>query len=391
MFRRILNLKSYVSDLSVLLLGPRQTGKSTLIHAQFPQALILDLLDPELFRDLQKSPNFLKEIVEGSGKSRVIIDEIQKIPELLDVVHSLIESKKNIRFILTGSSARKMRQQGRNLLGGRAYPLSLHPITSVEYLSEKVSDSQTPLHRLLEVGGLPRVLTSDTPQRLLKAYVGIYLQEEIKAEGYVRNLGDFTRFLDVAALSNAEQLDFAGIARDVQLSPRTVSAYYQILQDTLTGFLLESFKETKSRKAVATPKFYFFDVGVSNYLSGRERLSVGTPEYGKALEHFIFTELKAYQDYSEKEFELYYWRSTSQMEVDFIIKTRSRRLIGIEVKGSRHIDQTDLKGLKAFEEDFKLARKFVVCNERFSRLLGDVNVMPYPQFCEQLWSGRVID
>jgi predicted AAA+ superfamily ATPase len=350
----------------------------------------VDLLDPEFFRDLQKSPNFLREIISGSKNNIVIIDEIQKIPELLDVVHSLIESNKKLRFILTGSSARKIRNQGKNLLGGRAYPLSLHPITSVEYLSASATSQPQNLHRLIEAGGLPQVLTTKSPQRLLKAYVGIYLQEEIKAEGYVRNLGDFSKFLDVAALSNTEQIDYAGIARDVQLSPRTVSAYYQILQDTLTGFLLESFKETKSRKAVITPKFYFFDVGISNYLTGREKLSVGTPEYGKALEHFIFTELKAYQDYSEKAFELYYWRSTSQMEVDFIIKTKSKKLICIEVKGSQHIDKTDLKGLKAFEEDFKISKKIVVCNERLPRLFEGVEVLPYANFCHQLWADQII-
>jgi predicted AAA+ superfamily ATPase len=294
-----------------------------------------------------------------------------------------------MRFILTGSSARKLKVQGQNLLGGRAYPLSLHPITSHEFLSDpKKSPEQ--LHRLLEIGGLPHILNSKTPQRALKAYVGLYLQEEIKAEGFVRNLGDFSKFLDVAALTNAEQIDFAGIARDVQLSPRTVSSYYQILQDTLVGYLLESFKETKTRKAVITPKFYFFDVGVCQFLSGREKLSPETPEYGKALEHFIFTELKAYQDYMEEEFSLFYWRSTSQIEVDFILKTKSKKLIGIEVKGSANIDKGDLKGLKSFEEDFKFYKKIVVSNEKRPRLLDDVFILPYAEFCKQLWSGQLL-
>ena len=388
MYKRHLNLKPYLDELSVFLLGPRQTGKSTLIHSLFPDAFLLDLLDPELFRDLQKSPNFLKDLVLGSKKHLVIIDEIQKIPELLDVVHSLIEVRKQTRFLLTGSSARKIRQEGKNLLGGRAYPLSLHPITSEEFLTDSKADCN--LHRLLEIGGLPQVLNSKTPQRLLKAYVGIYLQEEIKAEGYVRNLGDFSKFLDVAALSNAEQLDYVGVARDVQLSPRTVSSYYQILQDTLTGYLLESFKQTKSRKAVVTPKFYFFDVGVSNFLAGREKLSVGTPEYGKVLEHFIFTELKAYQSYSERPFELYYWRSTSQIEIDFIIKTKSKKLIAIEVKGSQQVDRSDLKNFKYFEEDFKLSQKIVVCNEKLPRSFDQFSILPYAKFCEQLWAGQII-
>lgn len=389
MFKRYLDIQSYTEDLSVLLLGPRQTGKSTFINERFKEALNLNLLDPEIFRDLQKSPLLLKDLVLGSKSKIIVLDEIQKIPELLDIVHMIIEENKKLRFILTGSSARKLKLKGHNLLGGRAYPLSMHPITSVEYLSDK-SILKPNLHRLLEVGGLPNILNSTVPQRLLKAYVGLYLQEEIRAEGLVRNLGDFSKFLDVAALTNAEQIDFAGVARDVQLSPRTVSAYYQILQDTLLGFLLDSFKETKTRKAVTSPKFYFFDVGVSNYLAGREKLSLGTPEYGKALEHFIFTELKAYQDYSDKEFRLHYWRSTSQLEVDFIIQTKNKKLIGIEVKGGQHIDKVDLKGLNAFEEDFKLTKKILVCNEKLPRLFNEVQIWPYQEFCKQLWSGQII-
>lgn len=388
MFLRKLDLKSPLEDLSVFLLGPRQTGKSTLLRTLFPKSKVFDLLDPELFRDLNKSPLLLKELIGKEDVNPIIIDEIQKLPELINVVHTLIETNKSQRFILTGSSARKLKKQGQNLLGGRAYPLSLHPITSQEFLStEEVSS----IDALIQIGGLPSVLTAINPQRVLKAYVGIYLQEEIKSEGYARNLSDFSKFLEVAALTNSEQLDFAGVARDVQLSPRTVAAYYSILQDTLLGYLLEPFKETKSRKAVSTPKFYYFDVGVCNFLSGREKLSKGTPEYGKALEHFIFTELIAYRDYNEGQFELFYWRSTSQFEVDFIIRTKSKKLIGIEVKGTSHIDSDDLRGFKAFEDDVKLSKKIIVCNEKNSRLIhGQVHVLPYQSFCEQLWAGQII-
>lgn len=388
MFLRKIDLKSPLDDLSLLLLGPRQTGKSTLLRTLFPTSKVFDLLDPELFRDLNKSPLLLKELVGKEEKNPIIIDEIQKLPELIDVVHSLIEKNKSQRFILTGSSARKLKKQGQNLLGGRAYPLSLHPITSQEFLSTEKVDK---IDSLIQIGGLPSVLTANAPQRVLKAYVGIYLQEEIKAEGYARNLADFSKFLEVAALTNSEQLDFAGVARDVQLSPRTVAAYYSILQDTLLGYLLEPFKETKSRKAVSTPKFYYFDVGVCNFLSGREKLSHATPEYGKALEHFIFTELIAYRDYNESQFEIYYWRSTSQFEVDFIIRLKSKKLIGIEVKGSSHIDNDDLKGFKAFEEDIKLSKKIIVCNEKNPRLIQDqILVLPYQLFCKELWSGQII-
>lgn len=387
MFSRILDVKSPLRELSLLLLGPRQTGKSTLLRKNFPGARFVDLLDPELFRDLNKSPSLLKELVQEE-KSVVVVDEVQKLPELLDVVHSLMESRKSLRFVLTGSSARKLKATGQNLLGGRAYPLFLHPMTSKEILMSKTP--KVGFEDLLHLGGLPSVLTSEAPLRTLKAYVGVYLQEEIKAEAYARSLPDFSRFLEVAALTNGEQLDFQGVARDVQISPRTVASYYNILQDTLIGVLLEPFRLTRTRKAVATPKFYYFDVGVCNFLTDRRHLSKGTPEYGNALEHFIFTELLAYRDYTDSQFELFYWRSTSQFEVDFILRLRSKKLIGIEVKAASHIDQDDLRGLKAFEEDFTLAKKIVVCTERSSRRINDqFLIFPLEDFCQKLWRGEL--
>jgi predicted AAA+ superfamily ATPase len=268
------------------------------------------------------------------------------------------------------------------------YPLSLHPICSKEiFLSKK---EKINVDTLVQLGGLPSVLTSSSPQRVLKAYVGIYLQEEIRAEGFARNLADFSKFLEVTAMTNSEQLDFASVARDIQISPRTVNAYYSILQDTLVGYLLEPFRETKTRKAVSKPKFYFFDVGVSNFLSGRESLAKGTPEYGKALEHFVFTELIAFRDYTERKFELFYWRSTSQFEVDFVIRLKSKKLIGIEVKGSHRIDRDDLKGLKALEDDFKLEKKIIVSIEKNTRLIDDKYlVLPIETFCKNLWNNEI--
>jgi predicted AAA+ superfamily ATPase len=387
MFTRNIDIIKPIKDISLFLLGPRQTGKSTLLRSQFPDAKIFDLLDPELFRDLNKSPSLLKELIAPIENNIIIIDEIQKLPELLDVVHSMIEQDKSRRFILTGSSARKLKKQGQNLLGGRAYPLYLHPITSQEL---KTSPGPHNIESLLLLGGLPQVLTANAPFRILKAYVGVYLQEEIKAEGYARNLGDFSKFLEVAALTNSEQLDFAGVGRDVQLTSKTVAAYYSILQDTLIGHLLAPFRETVTRKSVSTPKFYYFDVGVCNFLTGREFISKGTPEYGKALEHFIFTELKAYYDYTENNFEIFYWRSTSQFEVDFIIRLKSKKLIGIEVKGTGRIDKDDLKGLKAFEDDFKLFKKIIICNEKEKRIIDEeFLVYPLQEFCDELWASNL--
>ena len=386
MFSRKIRLSDSLDELSVLLLGPRQTGKSTLIHDQFPKSPIFDLLSPGLFRDLQKSPDSLKELIDPKETHPIVVDEIQKLPELLDVVHSIVQKNRNLRFVLTGSSARKIKKHG-NLLGGRALPLFLHPITSQEFVS--VGKNQS-LHKLLEIGGLPNVLCAKDPQKILNAYVGIYLVEEIKQEGYARNLGDFSKFLDVAALTSGEQLDFTKVGRDVQLSPRTVASYYQVLQDTLIGYLLEPYKATKTRKAVTTPKFYLFDVGVCQYLVGREKISPGTPEFGRSLEHFIFTELIAYKDYLEKRVEINYWRSTSQLEVDFLVRSKDGTNIAIEVKGSNHIDQGDLRGIKALSDDLKLSKKIIVSNEKLKRRIADeFLVYPYAEFCRDLWAGKL--
>lgn len=389
MISRKIDIKSNIKEMSVLLLGPRQTGKSTFIKNEMGHDFFkIDLLEPEIFRDYQKNPGLLKQVVASTEKKIIVIDEIQKIPELLDVVQSILESQKSIRFLLTGSSARKLKKTTTNLLGGRAYPMFMHPITTHEYLN---SDLKYDLNKLIQYGGLPSVLMSEQPIKRLKAYIGIYLQEEIKAEGFVRNLTDFSKFLDVAALTNTEQLDYSRVASDVQISARTVSSYYQILQDTLVGYLLEPYKETKSRKAVATPKFYFFDVGVANHLTGRDQLAVGTPEYGKAVEHLVFTELVAYNHYLNKDLKVYYWRSTSQFEVDFLVQLKNKKWIAIEVKATGRIGKDDFKGIKALEDDLKLERKIVICLERDQRLTKDhFEIYPLQKFFDQLWAGKIL-
>jgi uncharacterized protein len=389
MIKRKIDIKSTIEEMSVLLLGPRQTGKSTFIKKELGSNFIkIDLLESETFRDYQKSPSRLKDVVSATEKTLVIIDEIQKIPELLDVVHLILEDRNDLRFLLTGSSARKLKKNTTNLLGGRAYPMFMHPITTHEYLN---SDLDYDLNKLIQFGGLPSVLTSKNPVQRLKAYIGIYLQEEIKAEGFVRNLSDFSKFLDIAALTNSEQLDYNGVASDAQISARTVSSYYQILQDTLLGYLLEPYKETKTRKAVTTPKFYFFDVGVANHLAGREQLVSGTPEYGKAVEHLVFTEILAYNHYFNKDLKIYYWRSASQFEVDFLIQTKNKKWIAIEVKASGRIDKSDYKGIKALNDDLVLERKIIVSLERESRRTeDDFEIFPMQTFFDQLWVGKIV-
>jgi len=389
-FKRILSFKNILREMSVLFLGPRQTGKSTFVENTFPQALRLDLLDSSLFRDLQKNPNALKELVAGANSNLIFVDEVQKIPELLDVVQSLMREKPNLRFILSGSSARKLRKQGTNLLGGRAFPAYFHPICSKEFLHHRKDSSTPSLDTLLTRGGLPSILNAKDPSQQLNAYVGVYIQEEIRAEALTRNLGDFNRFLDIAALTNGEQIDFSGIARDVQLSPRTVASYYGILQDTLIGYLLEPYRKTKTRKAVATPKFYFFDLGVVHRLIGREKLPKGTPELGKALEHFIFTELLAYKDYVDNTLALFYWRSLTQFEVDFVVQIKNE-IWGIEVKSTDHVDKDDFKGLRALAEEIPHLKKIVVCMAiRPSKTSDEITVLPLQTFCEKLWSKSLI-
>lgn len=390
MINRKIDIKSNIKEMSILLLGPRQTGKSTYLKNELGIDFFkIDLLEPETFRDYQKNPSLLKQIVAATKKKLIVIDEIQKIPELLDVVQTILENNSELRFLLTGSSARKLKKTTTNLLGGRAYPMFMHPITTNEYLN---SDLDYDLNKLIQYGGLPSVLTSAQPLKRLKAYIGIYLQEEIKAEGYVRNLIDFSKFLDIAALTNTEQLDYANVASDVQINARTVSSYYQILQDTLVGYLLEPYTKTKKRKAMVTPKFYFFDVGVANYLCGRERVVAGTPEYGKAVEHLVFTELLAYNHYSEKELKIYYWRSTSQFEVDFLIQDTKKRWIAIEAKASGRISKDDFKGINALSEDLKIERKIIVSLERDHRLTDDhFEIFPLQKFLDQLWKNKIIE
>lgn len=277
-----------------------------------------------------------------------------------------------------------MTKKGINLLGGRVYPIYFHPLVSKEILSS----TSISFEDFFLWGGIPSIITAKNKVMKMKAYVHLYLKEEILEEGPVRQVGPFSHFLDVAATVNTEQVDFTAIASDAQISRKTVSNYFEILEDTLVGYLLPSFRETKSRKAVASPKFYFFDIGIVNFLLGRESIKEKTPEFGKILEHFIFLELRAFIDYNLVDAELYYWRSQGQLEIDFIIKLKNKKLIGIEVKGSENIREKHAKSLLAFEDDFSLSQKIIVSNEKHTRALEDQNIAIYPfrVFCKKLWN-----
>jgi len=379
MFRRFLDLPALVAERSFFLLGPRQTGKSTLLRASLPDALFLDLLDARTFRSLAVAPNLIGERARAlKGRHRVVI---------VDEIHRLMELDKSLCFILTGSSARKLRTRGRNLLGGRAGLVRMHPIAYPELGTASGRHSWA---EMLRWGGLPAVLDSKTAKDDLQAYVGLYLQEEIRGEGLARSVPNFSRFLETAAAMNGEILNYTKLGNDAQLSPRTVRDYFQILQDTLVGDLLPPFQHTRTRKAVATEKFYFFDVGVTNALVERWSVSPRTPEYGRALEHLVEREIRASIDYLRSDRHLFFWRSLSRIEVDFVLAEGQKPVVAIEVKASRSVSQQDLKGLRAFAEDWPRIRKVVVSLEPHPRTTEvGVEILPMEEFLARLW-GKAI-
>lgn len=371
---RSLDLDSLLAKKSHFLLGPRQTGKSFLISQGLRGVRIYDLLDTAMYLNLSQRPQRLAE--EVLPKDRIIvIDEIQRLPTLLNEVHRLIEQK-GIRFLLTGSSARKLRHGGVNLLGGRARTKYLHPLTYRE-LGEHFN-----LETFISHGGLPSIYFSDDPRADLEAYAGSYLQQEIVAEGATRNIAAFSRFLKVAAYCNATIVNFTNLATDAQVPRTTVYEYFEILKDTLVLHELPAWRETKKRKPLASSKYYFFDIGVVAAIQER-RYRRGTPEYGEAMETYVMHELRSYIDYTSGE-PLAFWRSTSGFEVDFILGNHS----AIEIKASENIGPNDLKSLNALAEEEKLKRYLCVSLEGRRRQVGAVTILPVREFLDNLWDGE---
>ncbi len=386
MFRRFFSIAEILPQKSVFLLGPRQTGKSTYLRASFPESTVIDLLDSATFRELSATPERLH--MRSPKPELVIIDEVQKCPILLNEVHRLISLDKRWRFILTGSSARKLRRGGVNLLGGRARRQTFHPITSQEITTHPGKK----LHwlQLLSFGGLPQVLLSEHPKEELSDYIALYLKEEIQAEAFVRDLGRFSRFLDVAATANGEQVIFSSIASDAAIPARTVREYFTILEDTLVGTLLPAFRKTSKRKAVAAAKFYFFDVGVAHALLHRVGVERGHDAFGRALEHLVYCELTAWISYKMPAVSLYYWRSTSQLEVDFVLEFPDGTIVGIEVKASGNIAPKHCRGLLALREEHPTMKMFIVADRSSPLWLdNDITVLPIEKFFEQLWNNML--
>jgi predicted AAA+ superfamily ATPase len=336
-------------------------------------ARIYDLLDTSVYLALSQNPGRIYQ--EITPKDRiVVIDEIQRLTDLLNEVHRLIEER-GICFLLTGSSARKLRRGGINLLGGRARVKYLHPLTYREL------GNRFDLNRAVQCGLLPSIYFSDDAQADLKAYTGSYLQQEIVAEGATRNIPAFSRFLRVAAFCNSTIVNFTNVANDAQVARTTVYEYFEILKDTLVLYELPPWKKTKKRKPLASSKYYFFDVGVVSSLQGRA-FRPGTPEFGEAFETYIMHELMSYSDYLSGD-SLHYWRSTSGFEVDFIIGDHT----AVEVKAKENISPQDIKSLQALAEEKKLKRYLCVSLEPRLRQFGNVTVLPYRAFLDALWSG----
>lgn len=384
MFKRILDL-SHQKE-SFFLWGPRQVGKSTLLREVFPNALIIDLLRSEEYRRFLEQPELLRERVlardiKKFGKNEiVVIDEIQKVPQLLNEVHGLIENQ-GIQFALCGSSARKVKRGHANLLGGRALRYLLFGLVSEEIGS--IFD----LERLVNHGYLPRHYLSNQPQKLLESYVSDYLKEEIAAEGLVRNLPVFSQFLTSASFSDAEIVNFSTIARDCGVSSHTVQSYFGILEDTLLGRWLPAYTARPKRKVIGAPKFYFSDVGVVNFLAKRKNLTIGSELFGKAFENWIFHELNAYNSYKNRFADLSYWRLSTGIEVDFIVNSME---LAIEAKASQRINSDHLKNLRELRKDHpELKTQILVGLESNARKTEDgIWIFPVHEFTHRLWAGE---
>ena len=369
-----------IQDDSVFLWGARQVGKSTLVKKLFPDAKIYDLLKSDEYSRLLRRPQLLREELMSYDETNVVvIDEIQKIPALLDEAHWLIVNR-GIRFVLCGSSARKLKRVGTNLLGGRALPVMLFPFVSAE-----IPDFD--LFRAINNGMIPRHYMVQNPQKRLEAYIGVYLKEEIQEEAVVRQLSSFNRFLDVAAQCDGEMINYTNIAQDCGVSATTIKEYFNILEQTLIGYMVPAFTLSKKRRAITTKKFYYFDVGVVNYLLNRSNLLPGSIDFGHAFEHFMIQEIIAYLSYNEKKEKLSYWRTSNGYEVDAIIGDAR---VAIEFKSSEEVQSKHTKGLKAFEEDFPDAKKIIVSLDRNKRILNGIEVIPAMEFLQMLWSGNII-
>ena len=382
MFERMLSLPESGTE-TFFLWGPRQAGKSTLLKLHYPDGVWVDLLKADEFRRYVARPELLRQELEAAGPDpsrQVVIDEIQKVPALLDEAHWLIENR-GLHFALCGSSARKVRRGGANLLGGRATRYEMRGLTAGE-----IGDAFN-LDRALNHGYPPRIHESARPRQLLDAYIADYLREEVAAEGLVRNLPAFSGFLDAAALSDGDPVNYSNIARECGVSGPTAKSYFDILTDTLLARWLPRWQRRAKRRLSGAPKLYFDDVGVVNRLARRGELERGSDTYGKAFENWVFHELSAFVSYRDLDEQLTYWRLPSGIEVDFVIGDMR---LAIEAKATANITRKHLKGLRTLAEEHPGVRRMVVCLEPRPRRTDDgIDIVPAADFAHRLWQGDI--
>jgi uncharacterized protein len=359
--------------------GPRQAGKSTLLSHRYADALWIDLLKSEEYRRFVELPELLREEVDYHRARSVVIDEIQKVPSLLDEVHWLYENK-NVQFALCGSSARKLRHGSVNLLGGRGLHLELYGFSAFEL------GDDFDLRRMLNNGYFPTMYFAKSPKRLLDAYVSHYIREEIASEGLVRRLPVYSQFLSMAALSDGEQVNYSTIARETGVSSETIRGYFEILEDTLLGSFVPAYRRRPKRRLLVSPKFYFTDVGIVNYLARRGEVSPGSELFGKAFENWVFHELKSYNMYKERFAEIYFWRLSTGTEVDFLVNHID---CAIECKSSSSIRGIHLKGLRELQKEHpEVKRRLIVSMDEKNRVSHDgIEIINYSEFIRRLWSG----
>ena len=363
---------------SSFLWGPRKVGKTYWISHALKNATVIDLLKTDTLAEYVSRPALLRErYLDHRGL--IVIDEVQKAPQLLDEVHWLIENKK-LSFLLTGSSARKLRRGHANLLGGRAWRKTMTPLS---YLEVEGFD----LEKIMVSGLLPPHYLSTNPIEDLRAYLADYLKEEIIAEALTQNIPAFSEFLRVAAITSSELINYVNIARETGVSHKVIRTYFDILEDTYLGFRIAPWKKSKNRRMIITEKFYLFDVGVANYLSRHQPL-LGSPEFGKAFEHYILMELKAYQAYRNPDMPITFWRTSTGREVDFILGEKE---LAVEIKGSSRVHEGDIRSLQALIEDGPVKKRCLVCLEKQPRTLaGNIQILPWQVFIERLWDGELL-
>ncbi len=370
---------------SFFLFGPRGTGKSTFVKRQYGDALYIDLLDPERIRFFSARPERLKEIADANPSSaHIVVDEIQRVPEMLTVVHKLMEEKKGVSFVLTGSSARKLKRAGVDLLGGRALLHTLHPFMAGELGSEFNLD------QALQYGLLPLVIHAKDPEEVLRSYTALYLREEVQMEGLVRNVGNFSRFLEAISFSHASILNISNVSRECEVERKVVESYVTILEDILLGWRLPVFTRKAKRALAAHPKFYLFDTGVFRALRPRGPLDQPADIEGQALEGLVAQHLRAWAAYSRVKRDLYYWRTRAGVEVDFVVYG-TEGLWAIEVKSSSKIHSGDLRGLRAFRDEYPNSKTLLIYRGQDRLVKSGVLCVPCSDFLMGLYPDRSLD